>query len=177
MDDERQNSDLEALLADLQPELRRRRDGPKAFLSGDEMDDAVQDASLELLVMIRQERVHTSLPGLAHLAVYRKACRHISKQKRHQAVMQAYATHQPALSEGFDDPAIAAEREDEADRVWWAILRLDELERLAVGLRYYEHYSYESIAEVLGFDDAQAVSTCLRRARRRLRRILRGGAL
>lgn len=65
-------------------------------------------------------------------------------------------------------------RDETADRVWQAFLTLGELERLTVGLRYYEGYSYQTIAEVLGFDDAEAVNTCLRRARRHLWRILKG---
>lgn len=169
--------DLEALLVELQAELRRRGGGLNGCLTPDEIEDAVQEATAELLEMIRNDEVHTSLKALAHLVVRRRCCREIERQQRQRGLMERYAHHLRPLLDSPVDPAAVAENKDAEDRLWRAFQQLDDLERVTVGLRFYGGYSYQAIAEVLGFDDEQAVNVCLRRARRQLKRLLKGGAL
>lgn len=161
--------ELEDLLLEIYNELLHGSGGLRAYLHEQDAEDAAQDACLQLLEMIRDGWVRTSLKGLAYLVIRRRVCREFAWQQRQQRLKDNYSSQTIHTQDGPVDPAKAAEREEEGNRLWEAIQQLGELERLTIGLRYFGGYTYRAIAEELGFDDEDAVNTCLRRARRQLR--------
>lgn len=171
---------LEDKLVEMQPAILATGGGMRGYLKPEDIEDAVQDANLKTLEKIRSNTVDENLHGLLYTITRRQGCKRINQQKRQAQVMKDYACEMAVLQHDTDDPAVlVAEREDfamQADRLWWAFCQLEDLERMATGLRYFAGYSYQAIAEEMGFDDEEAVNTCLRRARRQMRQLLEGGA-
>ncbi|MEM9108476.1 MAG: RNA polymerase sigma factor [Planctomycetota bacterium] len=170
----------EALLVELYAELSRYGGGFRGCACPHAVDDAVQDAMLEILDKMPDYQVHSSFKGLANLIVRRKFLRLVEKSKCQARLLEGYGVMFSGISDEADNPLNIVIRNERKERVWQAIQSLSELDRMAAGLRYYEGYSYEDIAEVMGFDDEEAVNTCLRRARRHIEQYLKlmekGGA-
>lgn len=72
--------------------------------------------------------------------------------------------------DGFD-PEMVAERNENKDRVWKAISRLDEKHREVIILRHFRNMSYDEMAKAL-FCNRGTVTSRLYYARKRLRDIL-----
>ncbi len=72
--------------------------------------------------------------------------------------------------DGFD-PEMVAERNENKDRVWKAISRLDEKHREVIILRHFRNMSYDEMAKVL-FCNRGTVTSRLYYARKRLKDIL-----
>lgn len=73
---------LEALLVEIYNEILNGGGGLRAYLQVHDAEDAAQDAVLQLLEMIRDGRVHTSLRGLSYTVVRRRVCREFARQQR-----------------------------------------------------------------------------------------------
>lgn len=102
------------------------------------------------------------------------ACRDLARSAAWRRTVALDETIEAVLPAADDTPR-AQEELDEARRVLRAVLSLPEDYRQAVYLHYYEGYSAPEIARAMD-RKVNTVYTLLRRARKRLARIIGGGA-
>lgn len=76
------------------------------------------------------------------------------------------------LPEGYDPPAVPPQQDPRAEALHSALMCLPEKQRVAIHLFYYEEFSTEEIAKLLG-ENPSTVRSQLSRARKRLRTLLK----
>ncbi|HEX3813767.1 MAG TPA: sigma-70 family RNA polymerase sigma factor [Mycobacteriales bacterium] len=139
------------------------------------VDDVVQDALVEVFGSIGTLREPVAYPRWLALVVRKHADRH-RRRTRPTMLLDLVIDLDPALvdpatSSGGPDPAQAAERGDQVDRVRRALQLTRDADRVLLGLRYYGEWSDAELAELLGISRG-AVRKRLYDARGRLRPLL-----
>ncbi len=163
-------------LTELQTELLQRGGGLGKYLSLHDISDAVQEANVDLIETIRNNKVRTSLKGLSHRIVRCKGARIIGGQNRDRKWIENDKGLLVPKRLEVIDPYQAAEQSELAAALREALMQLHGADRYAVILRYFHHMPYRHIAEVLGLPDENAVTTCLRRAYKAMREPMEGWA-
>lgn len=102
------------------------------------------------------------------------ACRDLARSAAWRRTVALDETLEAVLP-AADDSYQAQEDRERAEQILRAVLKLPEDYRQAVYLHYYEDYAAPQIAQIMG-KNLNTVYTLLRRARKRLARILGGGA-
>lgn len=98
---------------------------------------------------------------------------HLRRRRRRQQHFAGDPNGQQIAADTSDRfvPDVVAERNEDKDRVWAAIGRLDEKHREVIILRHFRDLSYEQIAQIL-LCNKGTVTSRLYYARKRLKEIL-----
>jgi len=98
---------------------------------------------------------------------------HLRKMKIRQAGSLDEFEEEKIQIESHDtfDPGVLAERNEDTDRVWKAIGKLDDKHREVIILRHFRNLSYEEISKIL-FCNPGTVTSRLYYARKRLKEML-----
>jgi RNA polymerase sigma factor (sigma-70 family) len=132
----------------------------------DAVDDVVQDALIEMLATIGSLREPAAYLAWLALVVRKQADRH---RRRLHPTMLLDLILEPAAD--GPDPAAAAERGEQVDRVRRALRLARDPDRRLLALRYYADWTDAELAELLGISRG-AVRKRLYDARRRLQPLL-----
>ncbi len=110
------------------------------LLTGDPTlaEDLVQEAFLRLLGRFRELRQPVAFPFYLRKTVVNLAKSHFRRRR----VERAYAEREAGRGTSVDQP--------EADEMWDRLQRLNQRQRAAIVLRYYEDLSERQTADVLG---------------------------
>ncbi len=134
-----------------------------------EAEDVVQDALLRGHAKLHTFRGEAGLPTWLYRIAINLALRRVRRRSRRlgpEAVFGHMATDAA-------DPAAVAETRQSREAVYNAVRRLPEKQRICVLLRYFEHHSYDEIADILEISRGTVCSR-LYHARGRLARLLEG---
>ena len=162
---------LESVLRSLAPDVRRwvaRHLGP-----GPDLDDATQEALIELADALGRFEGRSKLSTYAHRIAARVAYRHAKKHRRRGSII-ALVDAPPASSEPTPE-AIALGREG-ISRLYAALDRLPKDRREAFLLCDVEHLSHQEAADVAGVK-LETLRKRLQRARTDLRKRLEHDAV
>lgn len=98
---------------------------------------------------------------------------HLRKMKiRHAGSLDEFEEEKIQIeSHDTFDPGVLAERNEDTDRVWKAIGKLDDKHREVIILRHFRNLSYEEISKIL-FCNPGTVTSRLYYARKRLKEML-----
>jgi RNA polymerase sigma-70 factor (ECF subfamily) len=134
-----------------------------------EAEDVVQDALLRAHAKLKSFRAEAALSTWLYRIAVNLALR---RARRRRQSLPHDALFDPA-QEPTTDPAAAAQLRQRRQTVSSAVQSLPERQRVCVLLRYFEHHSYDEIADIL---DVSIGTVCSRlyHARGRLARLLEG---
>jgi len=133
-----------------------------------EAEDIVQDALLRGHAKLHTFRAEASL----FTWLYRIAINLALRRARRSRRLQPEAVLGPIEAE-TTDPAAAAQERHSRETVYRAVQSLPEKQRVCVLLRYFQHHSYDEIADILEVSRGTVCSR-LYHARGRLARLLEG---
>ena len=135
-----------------------------------EAEDLVQDALLQGHAKLHTFRAEAGLATWLYRIAINLALRRARRRRAH--LLQPAAVFE-SMDTDTADPAALAESRQSRDTVYRAVQRLPEKQRICVLLRYFEHHSYDEMAEILEVSIG-TVSSRLFHARSRLARLLEG---
>jgi RNA polymerase sigma-70 factor (ECF subfamily) len=141
--------------------------------SGPDADDVAQDAFVKAYLRLEQFDVERSFRAwLLGIVANEARNRHRANGRRRALSLRLTSDRAPDLGTGSGpDPAVAAERDDQRQRLARAVAALDDRDREVVALRYFAELSEAETAEALGCPRG-TVKSRLSRALDRLRRSL-----
>jgi len=135
-----------------------------------EAEDVVQDALLRAHSKLKTFRAEAALSTWLYRIAINLALRR-ARRRRRQALQHEALLCGPETPTA--DPAAAAQLRQRRETISNAVQSLPEKQRVCVLLRYFEHHSYDQIADVLGISIGTVCSR-LYHARGRLARLLEG---
>ena len=154
------------VLSDLLPSVRRWMHRLLGAHGG--MDDAVQDAMIEIARALPRFRGGSSLDTYAHRISIRVAARYWRKRRLNEVSLELV----PPLEDCIDPESLAAQRES-LRRLYRCLQKLSSKRRIAFVLCDIEGYTPTEAAAVVGVR-AATMRSRLRHARRELGRLLQG---
>jgi RNA polymerase sigma-70 factor (ECF subfamily) len=135
-----------------------------------EAEDVVQDALLRGHAKLHTFRAEAGLATWLYRIAINLALRRARRRRAHR--LQPEAVFE-SMDTDTADPATAAESRQSRETIYQAVQRLPDKQRICVLLRYFEHHSYDEMAEILDVS-VGTVSSRLFHARGRLARLLEG---
>jgi RNA polymerase sigma-70 factor (ECF subfamily) len=134
-----------------------------------EAEDVVQDALLRGHAKLHTFRGEAGLATWLYRIAINLALRRVRRRSRRLDPEAVFGHRERDTA----DPAAVAETRESREVVYSAVQRLPEKQRICVLLRYFEHHSYDEIADILDISRGTVCSR-LYHARGRLARVLEG---